>query len=111
MATTVIPANATPDSLKQLAGTVARLFLGNPGFVYDPATLRFGFKGPMSQAIRAALEGNLEILQYGPDGVPLVVNGHFVTHKAGFVPVSVIENLYAGSQVVPAVRPSDIAIR
>lgn len=105
IATTVIPANATPDSLKALAATVTRQFLGNPGFVYDPNTLRLGFKGPMSQALRAALEGNLEIIEYGRDGVPVVENGHFVTQKVSFVSASVIENLYASSQVIPAVSP------
>lgn len=105
VASTVIPANATPDSLKQLAATVTREFLGNPGFVYDPATLRLGFKGPMSQAVRAAMEGNLEILQYGADGLPVVLDGHFVTQKVNFVPKAAIESLYQASQVVPAVSP------
>ena len=105
VALTVVPANATPDSLKQLAATVTKVFLGNPGFVYDPATMRLGFKGPMSQAVRDAMEGNLEILQYGGDGLPLVVNGHFVTQKVSFVPSAAIDNLYQASQVVPAVSP------
>jgi filamentous hemagglutinin family protein len=105
IATTVIPANATPDSLKQLAATVTRVFLGNPGFVYDPTTMRLGFKGPMSQSVRSLLEGNLEILKYGADGVPLVVDGHFVTQKASFVPTAAIESLYLASQTVPTVPP------
>ncbi|HLH52081.1 MAG TPA: filamentous hemagglutinin N-terminal domain-containing protein [Verrucomicrobiae bacterium] len=105
VASTLIPANATPDSLRQLANTVVKQFLGNPGFVYDPSTLRLGFKGPMSQAVRDAMEGTIEVIQYGPDGVPLVDNGHFVTQKVSFVPASVIQNLFANSQNVPAVPP------
>jgi filamentous hemagglutinin family protein len=105
IATTVIPDNITPDALKQLAGTVTKAFLGNPGFVYDPTTLRLGFKGPMSQAVRDAMEGHLEIIKYGPDGLPLVVNGHFVTQQVSFVPTAAIESLYFASQAVPAVAP------
>ena len=77
----------------------------NPGFVYDPTTSRLGFAGPMSQAVRAALEGNLEILQIGPDGLPVVANGHFVTVPVTFVPTSAIEALYTGSQDVPSDPP------
>jgi len=73
----------------------------NPGFVYNSATSRLGYSGVMSSTIRNALEGTLEILRIGADGLPVVANGHFVTDKVAFVPNSAIDALYTGSQDVP----------
>ncbi|MGH7972593.1 MAG: hypothetical protein ACREIC_28090, partial [Limisphaerales bacterium] len=39
-----------------------RLFTDIPGFVYDPATLRLGFRGPMDQSILSAISGPLTVL-------------------------------------------------
>jgi filamentous hemagglutinin family protein len=100
------PSKATTGS--DLAGIASRVLLfpsggssHNPGFVYNPTTLRFGFAGRMSSLVRDALEGKLEILQIGEDGLPVVANGHFVTVPVTFVPSSVIEALYTQSQDVP----------
>jgi filamentous hemagglutinin family protein len=73
----------------------------NPGFVYDPSTLRLGYAGDMSASVRNSMEGTLEILKIGPDGLPVVANGRFVTVPVSFVPKSAIENLYNNSQDVP----------
>jgi len=96
---------ATPAELLAAASQVA-LFPSagnnsNPGFVYNPSTLQLGFSGVMSSSVRNALQGALEILQYGANGLPLVANGRFVTETVSFVPSSVISALYTGSQNVP----------
>lgn len=85
--------------------TRARLFEGNPGFFYNPTTLRFGFRNPMPDNVRSILEGPLTVLRYGPDGLPLVENGHFVTAQATFVPRGVISALYQASQSIPQESP------
>jgi filamentous hemagglutinin family protein len=107
IANTVITTSdlADPAVLKQLATEMA-LFPtsgnnGNPGFVYDPTTMRLGFEGRMSTTVRNDMDGTLEILQYGLDKLPVVVNGHFATTPVSFVPVSVINTLYQESQSVP----------
>lgn len=74
----------------------------NPGFVYDPSTLRLGFAGAMTKALRAAMEGTLEILKLDASGLPVVANGHFVTQTVSFVPRSAIDALYENSQDVPS---------
>jgi hypothetical protein len=100
------PSNAkTPSDLLNIVNRVL-LFPTtgsghNPGFVYDSTTLRLGFAGAMTRALRDAMEGTLEILQLGPNGLPLVANGHFVTTPVTFVPKSAIETLYNNSQDVP----------
>jgi filamentous hemagglutinin family protein len=100
-----VPASVvTPTDLTTYAHSIGLLGLqplNSDGFVYNPTTLRLGFIGPMSKALRDALEGPLQIIQYGPDGVPLVQNGQLVTQTVSFVPRSVIEDLYTRSQQVP----------
>ena len=96
---------STPADLMNIASQVL-LFPSagnnhNPGFVYEPSTLQLGFAGVMSAAVRNALEGTLEILQIGANGLPEVANGHFVTQTVTFVPHSAIDALYTGSQNVP----------
>jgi filamentous hemagglutinin family protein len=81
----------------------------NPGFVYNSATLQLGFAYQMSSSVRTALEGNLLYIKLNSFGVPEVQLGqaslgqdpsqyYFVTATANFVPTSVIETLYQGSQ-------------
>jgi filamentous hemagglutinin family protein len=100
-----VPAGLTPAQLASYAHSIG--LLGNlpplnpDGFVYNPATLRFGFFGKMSTDLRNALEGPLQVILYGPDGTPLVQNGKLVTQTVSFVPASVIEDLYNRSQQVP----------
>ncbi len=107
VASTEVPQNLLPRDLRALATQMA-LFPSsgpndnpNPGFVYDPATLRFGFAGFMPSSVRSSLQGALQILRYGLDGLPIVANGRFVTDQVSFVPQTVIEGLYQQSQAVP----------
>ncbi|MCX6924740.1 MAG: filamentous hemagglutinin N-terminal domain-containing protein [Verrucomicrobia bacterium] len=96
---------ASAADLTAIAGRVLLFQSGgsahNPGFVYDAANMRLGFAGAMTRSLRDALEGPLAILRIGPDGLPVVSNGHFVTDPVSFVPPSVIEALYTGSHDVP----------
>src|SRR5262249_50378492 len=61
-----------------------------------------GFNGRMPDSVRSKLEGTLEIIRIGPDGLPVVQNGHFVTDRVSFLPTAVVESLYQQSQTVPA---------
>jgi filamentous hemagglutinin family protein len=101
IATTVIPTGILPRDLLEIVPNMALFHSGNPGFVYDPLTLRLGFAGRMTPAIRDALESPLEIIRYGPNGLPVVANGHFVTDPVSFVDKSIIASLYQQSQSVP----------
>lgn len=95
---------ANSDRLSAFNNTVA-----NPGFVYNPATFQLGYTYQMSSSVRSALEGNLVYIVLNSFGVPEVQPGqvslgqnpsdyYFVTATATFVPPSVIETLYQGSQ-------------
>lgn len=103
---TVLPANMTVSDLKTKAALMAAFLVSpgsspNPGFVYDAATKQLGYGGVMSSATLSALTGTLEAITYDANGVPLVANGHFVTHPVAFVNPSVIQDLYTQSQLVP----------
>jgi filamentous hemagglutinin family protein len=122
-----VPANATPAQL--LADASALLVFNpsqtvasgynpsaNPGFVYDPATRQLGFQFQMSQSVRSALEGALEIIKLDQNGVPVVQAGqaglgqdpaklYFATAPVTFAPPSVIEGLY--NQSLNSVRNAD----
>ncbi len=111
-----VPANATPAQL--LADASALLVFNpsqavasgynpsaNPGFIYDSATKQLGFEFQMSQTVRGALEGPLEIIKLNQEGVPVIQPGlaslgqdpaklYFATTPVSFVPPSVIEGLY-----------------
>ncbi len=106
IASTTVPNNLTTADLKAEAALMALFQVSpgaspNPGFVYDPSTLRLGFGGVMSSATLAAMTGPLEAITLDPSGLPEVANGHFVTHTVSFVPASDIVKLYTASQVVP----------
>jgi len=121
-----VPANATPAQL--LADATALLVFNsqtgvngynpaaNPGFIYDPATRRLGFQFQMSQTVRSALEGMLEIIKLDQNGVPEVQPGqaslgqdpaklYFATTPVTFAPASVIEGLY--NQSLNSVKDAD----
>jgi filamentous hemagglutinin family protein len=100
--TYVVPANATLDQIRADAQSL-RLVLNpganpNPGFVYDAATKQLGFKFQMSEAIRTAMEGPLQIIKLDKFGNPMVQNGHFVLQTVTFAPTSAIETLYTNSK-------------
>ncbi len=99
-----VPPNASANDLRQDV-TRMRLFEGNPGFVYNSGTLRFGFRNPMPEDVRTLLEGPLTVLREGPDGLPLVQNGHYVTAQVSFVSPQVIEALYQASLSIPRESP------
>jgi len=83
----------------------------NPGFLYDPASQQLAFHGQMTSSQLAALTGPLEIIQADPrTGLPVLVPGktslgqdpnkfYFATTMVSFVPASVIQTLYAESQI------------
>ena len=121
-----VPANATPAQL--LADATALLVFNaltgvngynpaaNPGFIYDPATKQLGFQFQMSQTVRSAMEGALEIVKVDQNGVPVVQPGqaslgqdptklYFATTPVTFVPASVIESLY--NQSLNSVQNAD----
>jgi filamentous hemagglutinin family protein len=123
-----VPVNLTSAQLSAYADTLGIVLsdlhavvhgydpTANPGFIYDPATGQLGFKFRMSQAIRSALEGPLEIITRDRFGVPIAQPGqaslgqdpsksYFATTKVSFVPASVIENLY--NQSLNSVRDPD----
>jgi filamentous hemagglutinin family protein len=108
----VVPANATLDQIRADAQSL-RLVLNpganpNPGFVYDAASKQLGFKFQMSDAIRTAMEGPLQIIKLDKFGNPMVQNGHFVLQTVTFAPTSAIETLYTNSKdsVVDAAHQS-----
>jgi filamentous hemagglutinin family protein len=81
---------------------------GNPGFVYNPATGRLGWKGPLSQAIVSALTAqSLTVLVYGKDGFPVTETvqnpdgtyvTHFKTQTVSWAPADQITALYQAAQ-------------
>jgi filamentous hemagglutinin family protein len=103
LATLHVPPNQTAAQLAGLLSTAA-LFQTRPGFFYNPATGRLGFSGPMSDAVRAALEQPVTVVRYGPDGLPVVdAHGHFVTDRISWgVAVAAIETLYQASAGAPS---------
>jgi hypothetical protein len=96
--------NASVNDLRQDVSRM-RVFDTNPGFVYNSRTLRLGFRNPMLDSVRKILEAPLTILSYGPDGLPLVRDGHYVTTTATFASPDVIESLYKDSLNIPRESP------
>jgi len=108
-----IPAGLLPSQLRNFANAAllfhssGALDTGNPGFVYDPTTGRFGFKGPMSQSVLAELSQPLTVIRYGKDGFPMTttttdpVTGktvtHFVTDTINWAPASEVAALFQQS--------------
>lgn len=82
----------------------------NPGFTYNASTLRFGFSGPMNYSLYQELAGPLAAIQIGSDGLPEVVNGHFVTAPITFVDKSAIQTLYQESQSAPTTSANGLQI-
>jgi filamentous hemagglutinin family protein len=80
-----------------------RIFLGNPGFVFDRNTSRLGFKGPMNSDIPGRISGTLTILVLDSQGRPIIdPNGHLKTATYTFAPASKLQTLYAESLGLPA---------
>ncbi|HVV71587.1 MAG TPA: hypothetical protein VHI52_08830, partial [Verrucomicrobiae bacterium] len=83
-----------------------RLFSDIPGFVYDPSTLRLGFRGPMDQSILSAISGPLTVLVVDAQGKPIIgADGHFETTSYTFAPGSKIRELYQSTQSIPREAP------
>ena len=79
-----------------------KTFASLPDFVYDAATSRLGFRGPMSSEILSKLSGPLTVLVVDSQGNPVVdANGHLETRTYTFASPSQIQNLYADSQSIP----------
>ena len=94
----------TPADLKVYASSIGLLGLApgqTDGFLYNPSTLQLGFQGRMSPQLYNLLTGPLQVVQYGPDGVPLVQNGQLVTEPVTFGGAAAINYLYNQSQSVP----------
>src|SRR5262249_27117177 len=73
--------NQTAAQLANLLSQVS-LFLGRPGFFFNPVTRRLGFNGQMSPDVRDALENPIMVVRYGRDGLPMIDStGHFVTDR------------------------------
>jgi hypothetical protein len=107
-----VPKNITPAQLASYIRLQAAIFPsspsfnGNPGFVYDPQTLRLGYSGQMSPTVLNDLLGGLgqsiTVLRYGSDGIPLVDStGHFVTDQVKWANPQALQTLYALSQGAP----------
>jgi filamentous hemagglutinin family protein len=100
-----VPANiTTPADLKQYASSIGLLNTApgqTQGFLYDPATLQFGYVGRMDPRLRTLLEGPLVVVRYGADKLPVVQNGRIQTDTLSFVPKDKLDYLYTQSQQVP----------
>jgi filamentous hemagglutinin family protein len=75
-------------------------------FYYNSATRRLTFVGSMDSVLAGELEKPLTVVRYGPDGNPLVVNGHIVTDTVSWADTSDIQKLYTASQGAPALSAS-----
>jgi filamentous hemagglutinin family protein len=72
-------------------------------FIYNSATSRLGFQGPMSSSLLGKLSSPLTVLVVDAQGNPVIdANGHLETRQYTFAAASKIEQLYADSQVLPA---------
>jgi filamentous hemagglutinin family protein len=123
IANLAIPGKYTPSELQQFAQDNNVYFTafvgsdvfsdptrtGNPGFVYNPATGRLGYQGPMDAAVFQALTAQpLTVLRYGKDGFPVTTTTidpstgkpvtHFVTDTITWAPINQITALYNASQ-------------
>jgi hypothetical protein len=79
-----------------------QLLGNNPGFVYNPATGRFGFAGPMSQSTLSALTQPITVLHL-VNGVPVLDStGHFETDTISWVAPSVIQTLFQACLGAPS---------
>jgi len=102
LAGVTVPDNLLPSKWADYASS-AHLFQTATPLVYDSTTRRFGIGGQMSDFVRAALEGPITVLRYGPDGIPLLdANRHFITDTVQFATPAAIEALYHASQGAPS---------
>ncbi len=94
------------NQLRALPGSTADS--ANPGFVYDPATLRLGYHFQMSQYVRSLMEGPLQTVRLDAAGRPVLARGqlalgqdpsryYFALGTLAFVSPSSIEALYQSS--------------
>lgn len=79
----------------------------NPGFVYDPATLRLGFAGPLGKNLNVAeFQQQFTVLEFGSDGIPLTYTGadgkqHFKTDTVSWADPGAITALNTASVGAP----------
>jgi len=84
----------------------------NPGFTYNPATLRLGFTGQMSTSLLNYLtSGQLEVVRMGANGLPIVQNGHLVLDPVSFADSSTLDALYAASQTASPTRTPALGLQ
>ena len=100
-------ANISPSQYYDLYVAPALRFGSSlSSFYYNSATRRLTFVGSMDSALEGELEKPLTVVRYGPDGNPLVVNGHIVTDTVSWADTSAIQKLYIASQGAPELSAS-----
>jgi hypothetical protein len=98
-----VPDNVLSSQWASYASSAHLFRVDPPEFVYDSTTRRLGIAGQMSDFVRAALEGPITVLRYGPDGIPLLdANRHFITDTVTFASPAAIDALYLASQGAPS---------
>jgi hypothetical protein len=103
LATLTVPANLPRSKWAAYAAQAALFPAGNPGFVYNPATHKLGFGGPMPDGVRDNLMRPLTVIRYGIDGYPVLdARGHFVTDRIAFADAASIAGLYNASLNAPS---------
>ena len=118
-----LPSNITPSQYLNYALESAGLFqvvllsngqlLGNnPGFVYNPATGRFGFAGQMPQSTLSALTQPITILHL-VNGAPCssISTGHFETDTVTWVASAEIASLFQSSLGAPSPQVGQLGYR
>lgn len=123
LANLTVPVGVTTSQLTDYIVETASLFqthklqngllLGNnPGFVYNPATGRFGFSGQMSPTALSELTQPLTVLHL-VNGLPVIdpVTGHYETDTISWVAPSVIQTLYQASAGAPSALNGQLGYR
>jgi hypothetical protein len=127
IANLIVPANLLPSQLQNYADAAllfhgsGALDTGNPGFVYDPTTGKFGFKGPMPQSVLTDFSEPLTVLRYGPNGFPLTTTAtdpvtgkpvtHFVTDTINWAPATEIAAIFQDSLGAPDPNTGQLGLR
>jgi filamentous hemagglutinin family protein len=106
---TLSPTSVDPSQWASYIQKNASMFPGldSSDLVYDPTTGKLTAIGPLSGVLLTALtESTVTFVVYGPNGLPEVSNGHFVTDTISWTPagsanLSDIDSLVTTSQGAP----------